>query len=76
MINEVAFDKRENTSASMTSFCLATLKTFENNLTLEALSQEETLWKFVTTFGTFWSSMIPFLCSYVRQSMDIDGSYM
>ncbi len=43
MINEVAFDKRENTSASTTSFCLATLKTFENNLTLEALSQEETL---------------------------------
>lgn len=24
-------------------FCLASLKTFENNLTLEALSQEETL---------------------------------
>ena len=40
-------------------FCLASLKTFENNLTLEALSQEETLWKFVTTFGIFWSSMIP-----------------
>ena len=43
----------------MTFFCLASLKTFENNLTLEALSQEETLWKFVTTFGIFWSGMIP-----------------
>ena len=63
MINEI--DKREIWSRKdyifdiYDFFCLASLKTFENNLTLEALSQEETLWKFVTTFGIFWSGMIP-----------------